>query len=57
VDFWDVDEMANKILSIVKHPGIKETLAENGSKEADRLTWLDAARKVDNIIQEVVSRV
>jgi len=57
VDFWDVEEMANQILSIVRHPGIKETLAENGSREADRLTWLDAAKKVDNIIREVVPGV
>ena len=57
VDFWDVEEMANKILGLVTHPGIKETLSENGSREADRLTWLDAAKKVDNIIKEVVLRV
>jgi glycosyltransferase involved in cell wall biosynthesis len=57
VDFWDVEEMANKILGLVSHPGVKETLSENAVREAERLTWIDAAKKVDNIIKEVVARV
>jgi glycosyltransferase involved in cell wall biosynthesis len=53
VDFWDVDEMSNQILALVEHPGLSETLSQNASMEADRLTWLEAGRKVDSIIQEV----
>jgi glycosyltransferase involved in cell wall biosynthesis len=53
VDFWDVDEMANKILSFVDHPGLSETLAQNALMEANRLTWMEAGKKVDSIIQEV----
>ncbi len=54
VDFWDTDEMANKILSIVGLPGIREALAEHGRDEADRITWAEAATKVDNIVHELV---
>ncbi len=54
VDFWDVDEMANKILAVVGYPGIKEALAEHGRIEAERATWAEAAAKVDNIVQELV---
>ncbi len=54
VDFWDVDEMANQILSVVGYPGLRETLAENAALEAERLTWSDAARKVDGIVHELV---
>lgn len=53
-DFWDVDEMANKILSVVGYPGIREALAENAAQEAARLTWSDAARKVRGIVHELV---
>jgi glycosyltransferase involved in cell wall biosynthesis len=53
VDFWDVDEMANQILSLVQHPGLSETLSQNALMEANKLTWMDAAKKVDSIIQEV----
>jgi glycosyltransferase involved in cell wall biosynthesis len=53
VDFWDVDEMSNQILALVDHPGLSETLSQNASIEADRLTWLEAGKKVDSIIQEV----
>ncbi len=54
VDFWDVDEMANKILSVVGYPGLREALAENAAAEAERLTWSDAARKVGGIVRELV---
>lgn len=54
VDFWDVDEMANKILSVVGYPGLRETLAQNAAREAEALTWADAARKVTGIVHELV---
>lgn len=54
VDFWDVDEMANKILSVVGYPGLREALAENAAREAEHLTWEDAARKVRGIVHELV---
>jgi len=54
VDFWDVDEMANKILSVVGYPGLREALAQNAAREAEALTWADAARKVNGIVHELV---
>ncbi len=54
IDFWDVDEMANKILAVVGYPGLKETLSDYAREEADRITWADAAKKVDSIVRELV---
>jgi glycosyltransferase involved in cell wall biosynthesis len=54
-DFWDVDEMANMILSVVGYPGLREALAENAAEEAERLTWEQAAKKVSGIVHELVS--
>lgn len=55
VDFWDIDEMANKMLSVVGYPGLREALAQNAAREAEALTWTEAARKVKGIVHELVS--
>ncbi|MBI5470110.1 glycosyltransferase family 4 protein [Candidatus Kaiserbacteria bacterium] len=54
-DFWDIDEMANKILSTLKHAPLSSSLSKNGIREADRLTWESAAQKVDSIIHELTA--
>jgi glycogen synthase len=53
VDFWDVDEMANKILTLVDNPALAESLSANASREAEHLTWNLAAEKVDSIVREL----
>ena len=54
IDFWDTDKMAHYILSVLQHPGLHKTLSDNGRREADRITWADAAAKVSVIIHELV---
>lgn len=54
VDFWDIDEMTNKILSVVGHDALREALSDNAKREAERITWADAAVKLDGIIHELV---
>ncbi|MBX3387756.1 MAG: glycosyltransferase [Phycisphaeraceae bacterium] len=45
VDFWDIDEMANKIVAVLKHPPLGQTLREHGAFEVRKLTWDGAAAK------------
>jgi glycosyltransferase involved in cell wall biosynthesis len=45
VDFWDTDEMANKILAVLRHPPLSKTLREHGAFELHRLTWEVAAER------------
>ena len=45
VDFWDVDEMANKIVAVLRHPPLGATLRAHGSFELRGLTWEGAARR------------
>jgi glycosyltransferase involved in cell wall biosynthesis len=45
VDFWDIDEMANKILAVLRHPPLSQTLREHGSFDLHRLTWEGAAER------------
>ncbi|MCY2929336.1 MAG: glycosyltransferase family 4 protein [Planctomycetota bacterium] len=53
VDFWDVDEMANKILAVLKHPPLQKTLRQCGSTELRKLSWKDSAQKLKDIYCQV----
>ena len=53
VDFWDIDEMANKIVAVLKHPPLSQTLREHGRFELRRLTWDDAAAKCVDVYRSV----
>jgi glycogen(starch) synthase len=56
-DFWDVDEIANKILAIVGFPGLRQTLSNHGAAEAETITWAQAAQKLDGIVHEFAHAV
>ncbi|MFW6133910.1 MAG: glycosyltransferase family 4 protein, partial [Planctomycetota bacterium] len=43
VDFWDIDEMANKILAVLRHPPLQKTLRQHGRIEMKKLSWRDSA--------------
>lgn len=45
VDFWDVDEMANKIVAVLEHKPLQKLLREEGRREALSQTWRKAAEK------------
>jgi len=45
VDFWDIDEMANKIIAVLRHPPLQATLRQHGSFEVRKFSWVDSARQ------------
>ncbi|MFK7884233.1 MAG: glycosyltransferase [Phycisphaerales bacterium] len=45
VDFWDTDEMANKIVAVLRYPPLGQTLREHGKFELRGLNWDGAAEK------------
>jgi glycosyltransferase involved in cell wall biosynthesis len=55
VDFWDINEMANKIIAVLRHPPLASTLRQHGSFEVRRLSWSDAARSCVQVYQDAVS--
>ena len=57
VDFWDVDEMANKIIAILRHPPLSATLKQHGPMELRKLTWEGAARKCVEAYQASIDAV
>jgi len=54
VDFWDVHEMANKILAVLKYPPLRETLREHGHYEMRKLSWTDAGNKCLDVYESVL---
>ena len=57
VDFWDVKEMANKILAVLRYPPLHMTLREHGNFEVRKLTWEDSARKCADIYGNLMVKV
>jgi glycogen synthase len=57
VDFWDINEMANKIIAVLKYPPLGTTLRDNGRYEAGKLRWEDAAQKCAQIYEELLVTV
>ncbi|MFH2027518.1 MAG: glycosyltransferase, partial [Nanoarchaeota archaeon] len=49
VDFWDIDEMTNKIMALLKYRSLNETLVEEGFAEVRNFKWQDAAKKCIDI--------
>jgi glycogen(starch) synthase len=56
VDFWDVDEMANKIISILRYQPLRLELAKNGKHEITLFTWNHVAEQTKHVYQSVISK-
>jgi glycosyltransferase involved in cell wall biosynthesis len=54
-DFWDVNEIANKIVAVLKYPPLEMTLREHGNFEVRKLRWDDAAQKCLAVYNQLLS--
>jgi glycosyltransferase involved in cell wall biosynthesis len=54
VDFWDINEMANKMIAVLRHPPLREVLRSEGHKEAFRFRWEDSAARMNEIYHETL---
>ncbi len=55
VDFWDINQMANKIAAVLKYPPLGRTLRENGRTEAEKIRWEDSAARINNIYKQMLA--
>lgn len=55
VDFWDIDEMANKIIAVLRHPPLGQTLRHHGQIELRNLTWDGAAESCESVYEDAAS--
>jgi len=56
-DFWDVDDLANKIVAVLRHPPLQRTLRDSGYWEVRGITWDGAAAKVDAVYDRALAAV
>ncbi len=45
VDFWDVDQMVNKMMAVLKHDELREEMRQNGFNEVKKFCWDTPAKK------------
>jgi glycosyltransferase involved in cell wall biosynthesis len=57
VDFWDVDEMANKILSALRYPVMRQQIVNEGKRDLHRLSWREAAQKVYHLYKSLLQYI
>lgn len=57
VDFWDVDEMANQILSTLRYDVMRRQLANEGKMELKKLSWRQAAERVYKLYRNLLQYV
>lgn len=55
VDFWDVDEMTNKVVSFLKYPALAKSLKEGCIQESKKFNLKDPAQKCLDCYKEVLS--
>ena len=54
VDFWDIEEMANKILAVLNYPTLRSTLRDNGFSEVQSFNWDIPAAKCIEVYKDVI---
>ncbi|MFH1649049.1 MAG: glycosyltransferase family 4 protein [Candidatus Woesearchaeota archaeon] len=54
VDFWDVDDIANKILAVLNYPSLQQHLGHSGKIELKNITWDEFARKTMDLYYRLV---
>jgi len=54
IDFWDIDELANKILSTLEYHPLREELIINSCNELKKLSWENQGKKVLEIYRSLI---
>jgi glycogen(starch) synthase len=54
-DFWDVEDLANKILALLERRPLREQLVDEGRDEVRRMRWEARAELVRNVYRELVA--
>jgi len=54
VDFWDVNELSSKIISVLKYASLNETMKENAYSEVKKFSWDVQAQKCMDLYNELI---
>ncbi|MDZ4164335.1 MAG: glycosyltransferase family 4 protein [Smithellaceae bacterium] len=56
VDFWNIEEIADRIIAVLRHPVLANELMEKGREELKKIRWSRAAERIAVVYREVLSR-
>ena len=54
VDFWDIDEMANKIIAVIRHKCLHDDLVKESGREILGISWDNSAQRCLDIYQQLL---
>ena len=54
VDFWDVSEMADKMIAVLRHPALAADMVERSREALQQIHWEGAAVKIENIYRSLL---
>ncbi len=55
VDFWDVNQIANKMISVLRYQELQQELSDNGSAEVLKFNWATPAEKCISVYNELLA--
>ena len=55
VDFWDIEDLANKILAVLERPALRQELRREGLDEVRALRWEHSAARLRQVYEEVLA--
>jgi len=55
-DFWDVNDLANKILAVLRYRALPAVMREHASQEITKFNWDSPAQKCMDIYRELTGR-
>lgn len=56
VNFWDSNELAGAICSVLRYKSLSNTLRKNSTEEISGLTWNNAAKKITQLYYELTTQ-
>ena len=52
-DFWDIDDMTNKVVTIIRNPSLYQCLRANGKNEVSNVNWCSATDKLVSLYRQL----
>lgn len=56
VNFWDVEDMAGKIIAVLREPSLRAALRADAWQELSKLSWDESARRCLRVYEALVPR-
>ena len=54
VDFWDIQEMANKMIAVLRYRPLRDMLCFEGHRESFKFRWEDSAARMNEIYNQTL---